>query len=90
MHFETLVFVCNLLTSVTGLIAAWYWYRSASVKYPIDDLKGTALIGGGVDVDMNPLLRAVLETARLNKCAASYTAGAAVLLAVSTFIGALR
>jgi hypothetical protein len=75
----------NLLAATTGVAAAFFWFRSAMVPYP-SNLRGTAPIGGLVNVNMNPLLEAVKRNGRLNKIAAALTGVAAGFGAVASFL----
>jgi hypothetical protein len=73
---------------VAALIAARYWYSSSTVV-PVDTL--AALYGGPGQAAMaavGGLFEAGLESARLNKIAAIWTAVAAVLGAASSVVSA--
>lgn len=80
-------FICNLASALVAFVAAVYWYRSARVRYP-GELLGSSLIGGTVFVYTEPLVQAALESGRLNKHAAGWSAGAALLIAASSVIEA--
>jgi hypothetical protein len=86
---QLIIFALNLLAAVSGLVAAWYWFRSANVRYP-SNLGGIAPIGGMVHVNTNPLLQAVQESGRLNKIAATFTGVAALLGAASLLLATVR
>ena len=74
--------ILNLLTAIAGAVAARYWYRSSKVPYP-DNLHSITPLGGPGIVIIEPLLKAVREGGRLNKIAASWSAVAAFLVALS-------
>jgi hypothetical protein len=74
--------ICEVLAAGASLVAAVYWYRSATVAYP-STLRGFAMVGGAVDIGVNPLLDAVRRGARLNKMAAAWSAVAAFMAAIS-------
>jgi hypothetical protein len=76
--------IFNLLIAVAGGCAAWYWYRSSKVPAP-SKLHGIAPIGGLVTVNTNPLLAAAQASGRLNAIAATWSAVAAFLVALSAF-----
>ncbi len=76
---------CNLATFAVSITASVYWYRSSRVPAP-RELHGSAMIGGRVDVNTNPLLEAAKESGRLNSIAAKLSAGAALLVALSTVL----
>ena len=80
---QLVIFVVNLFASVTGMVAAVYWFRSATMKYP-SDFVAIVPVGGVGRVNTKPLLEAMQESARLNKLAAIYTCAAAFLLALSS------
>lgn len=79
----TIIF--NLMAAVAGAGAAWYWFLSSTVAYP-PRLHGSALIGGQVNINMNPLLEAVQKNGRLNAIAARWSAAAAFFVASSAII----
>lgn len=79
-HLITTIF--NLLTAVAGGCAARYWYRSSKVLAP-SKLHGSSPIGGAVIVNTNPLLASAQESGRLNAIAATWSAVAAFLVALS-------
>lgn len=80
------IFVLNVFAAVASGIAAYWWYRSAQVDYP-PMLSGGSPHGAAF-VFTAPLVRAVDETSRRNKIAASWSAVVAVLLAVPAICGA--
>jgi hypothetical protein len=73
----------NLAAAVSGLIAAWFWYQSATINAP-SELRGSVGYGGPAIVDTGPLVAFAREVARLNKIAAGWTASAALLMALTT------
>ena len=72
----------NLMIGVAGGCAAWYWYRSSKVLAP-SKLHGIAPLGGLVTVNTKPLLAAAQQSGRLNAIAATWSAVAAFLVALS-------
>jgi hypothetical protein len=79
--------VCNALAAMAAAVAAFYWYRSSRVPQPTS-LRGTSTFGGMVRVNVNPLLDAARESARLNAIAAAWSAVTALFAAASAAIGA--
>jgi hypothetical protein len=75
---------------VTGLVAAWYWYKSSIVKVVP---KADGRFGGGMATATAPWLSGAMvafaEGARLNKNAALWTAASVVLAALSSITGTL-
>ena len=78
------IFIFSFLAAAAGMVAAVYWFLSATVTYP-STLHGGSLWGGTV-VNINPLLQAVQKNARLNKVAAFFTAVAALFTGVAAFL----
>jgi len=77
-----------ILALVTGLVAAFYWYRSSMITYP-SELNGITPLGGPTMVFASPLVTALQECGRLNKIAAGCSAAAAFFASVSSFAGSL-
>jgi hypothetical protein len=73
----------NFAAAVSGLGAAWFWWKSATIKAPTE-LRGSVAYGGPAIVNTEPLVRFTREAARLNKIAASWTAVAAFLSGLAT------
>lgn len=73
--------------AVTGLFAAWYWYRSSKVpiqpSWPIEPGDAQLSQTGWVAGTMNAFTKA----AKLNANAACLTAVSVVLFAASTLVG---
>jgi hypothetical protein len=82
---EFVTVIWNLMIAVAGALAAWYWYRSSKVRYP-DNLHSITPLGGAGLVLTEPWLKAVQEGGRLNKIAASWSAVAAFLGALSLLL----
>jgi hypothetical protein len=61
----------NFAAALAGLIAAWRWYQTTTIR-PL-----TELPYGGPTIDAGPLVAFIKEIARLNRRAASWTAFAA-------------
>jgi hypothetical protein len=78
-----------LLALVTGLIAAYYWYKASKVEIvPLwQKLHIMEPIGGGDSHWIVGILEAVGESCSLNKIAAVWTASSVFLSAVSAVIG---
>ena len=74
---------------ISGLIAAWYWYRSSivhiepswSMEPVIDDLKHSGWI--------TAIMKSASDAAYLNKRAAQWTALSVVLGGASSVVGAI-
>ena len=76
--------ILNLLAAASGLIAAWYWFWSATIKYP-NHLEGGWTFAGA-SISTSPLLEAVQESGRLNKIAAIFTGIAALFASIAAFL----
>jgi hypothetical protein len=64
----------NFAAALAGLIAAWRWYQTTTIRPP------TQLpYGGPTTIDTGPLVAFIKEIAWLNRRAASSTAFAALL-----------
>jgi hypothetical protein len=70
---------------LTGLLAAWYWYKSSAVKVAP---KADGRFGGGMATAPAPWLAGAMdaftEAARLNKNASLWTAASVVLAQLSS------
>ena len=78
-----------LAALASGLLAAWYWYRSTK-EVPVDTLR--ALYGGPEQSAMDGvsgLFETGLRAAKWNQKAAIWTAVTAVLSALSAAAGAV-
>lgn len=87
---EVLLAICGC---IAGLVSAWYWLKASSVsvepiwsKYRgvepgVHSLSQDGWIGG--------MLEATLESARLNKIAARWTAATVAFAAMGTLAGTL-
>jgi hypothetical protein len=62
----------NFAAALAGLIAAWRWYQTTTIR-PLTELP----YGGPRTIDAGPLVAFIKEIARLNRRAASWTAFAA-------------
>lgn len=69
-----LVTVLNFAAALAGLIAAWRWFQTTTIKPPSE-----LSFGGPTTVDTGPLVAFMEGIARLNRRAASWTAFAALL-----------
>jgi hypothetical protein len=74
-----LVTLLNFAAALAGLIAAWRWYQSTTIKPPTE-----LSLGGQASVDTGPLVAFVKEIGWLNRRAASWTAAAALLEGLAT------
>jgi hypothetical protein len=86
MHYWV-IFGLNVSPVLPALISAYYWWRSALVRYPLE-LRGITP-HGAASVDTRPLVNAALEAARFNKIAASFSALTAGLTAAAYITTAL-
>jgi hypothetical protein len=73
------VTLLNFAAALAGLIAAWRWYQSTTIKPPTE-----LSLGGQAFVDTAPLVAFVKEIGWLNRRAASWTAVAALLEGLAT------
>jgi len=77
-----------VLAFVTGMIAAWYWYRASSVPtdpgWYRDDRAEPAIHSLTQDAWITAMLQSASESARLNGIAARWTALTVVLTVIST------
>lgn len=69
----------NFAAAVAGLIAAWRWYQTTTIRPPTE-----LPYGGPTTIDTRPLVSFIKEIARLNRRAASWTAFAALLEGLAT------
>ncbi|HEY1536708.1 MAG TPA: hypothetical protein VGF76_21955, partial [Polyangiaceae bacterium] len=69
----------NFAAALAGLIAAWRWYQTTTIRPPTE-----LPYGGPTTVDAGPLVAFIKEIARLNRRAASWTAFAALLEGLAT------
>ncbi len=74
-----LVTVLNFAAALAGLIAAWRWFQTTTIKPPTE-----LSFGGPTTVDAAPLVAFVREIGRLNRRAASWTGAAALLEGLAT------
>jgi hypothetical protein len=63
----------NFAAALAGLIAAWRWYQTTTIRPPTE-----LPYGGPTTIDTGPLVAFIGEIARLNRRAASWTAFAAL------------
>ena len=66
--------VLNFASALAGLIAAWRWYQTTTIRPPTE-----LPYGSPTTIDTGPLVAFIKEIARLNRRAASWTAVAALL-----------
>ena len=69
----------NFAAALAGLIAAWRWYQTTTIRPPTE-----LPYGGSAAIDTAPLVTFIGEIARLNRRAASWTAFAALLEGLAT------
>jgi hypothetical protein len=69
----------NFAAALAGLIAAWRWYQTTTIRPPTE-----LPYGGPTTIDTGPLVAFIKEIARLNWRAASWTAFAALLEGLAT------
>jgi hypothetical protein len=69
----------NFAAALAGLIAAWRWYQTTTIRPPTE-----LPYGGPTAIDTGPLVAFIGEIARLNRRAASWTAFAALLEGLAT------
>ena len=74
-----LVTVLNFAAALAGLISAWRWFQTTTIKPPTE-----LSFGGPTTVDAAPLVAFVREIGRLNRRAASWTGAAALLEGLAT------
>jgi hypothetical protein len=96
MHYFSIA--AGVIAGVTGLIAAYWWYRSAKiVPVPAWAVPRTGVAGvfSGEPGDsqesdsgwLAALLVAAKDSANLNKCAALWTASSVLAGAIANFAG---
>jgi hypothetical protein len=73
----------NFAAALAGLIAAWRWYQTTTIRPPTE-----LPYGGPTTIDTGPLVAFIKEIARLNSRAASWTAFAALLEGLATTMSA--
>ena len=69
----------NFAAALAGLIAAWRWYQTTTIRPPTE-----LPYGRPTTIDTGPLVAFIKEIARLNRRAVSWTAFAALLEGVAT------
>jgi hypothetical protein len=93
MRLIRTAYICSaMMTAVCALVAAGYWYLSSrptpSVTNPpaasIDDVPALYILG--TQVDMYSVNQALAEVSHLNKCAAAWSAAAALCGAVTALL----
>ena len=78
--------VLAILAGLAGLIAAWYWHRSAQVEAPPFQKLASVMTGPDGETPINRWAR---ETAERNRVAALWTAASVILAAASSVVGAI-
>jgi hypothetical protein len=73
--------VLNFASALAGLIAAWRWYQTTTIRPPTE-----LPYGSPTTIDTGPLVAFIKEIARLNRRAASWTAFAALLEGLATIV----
>ncbi len=71
--------VLNFAAALAGLISAWRWFQTTTIKPPTE-----LSFGGLTTVDAAPLVAFVREIGQLNRLAASWTGVAALLEGLAT------
>jgi len=86
---QTVTLVLGLLTAVFSGIAAWYWYRS-SKQDPIYPEPTSASVSdnvpahlGDAEANIDAVRKAYNEASRFNKIASLWSAGAALIAALT-------
>jgi len=81
-------FVLAALSLVTGLVAAWYWYKSSIVSVePRIDRGPRGGMPGVVRAWLGGTIASVESSAALNKKASVWTAATVVLGTLGNFLG---
>jgi hypothetical protein len=94
MRLIHIAYICSaILTAASALVAAGYWYLSSRPQ-PSSSDSSTASVSDapelhilGAQVDIYSIQAALAESSRLNKCAAVWSALAALLGAVTSILG---
>jgi hypothetical protein len=81
---KQLVFVVAAISTVSGFVAAWFWYRSARIPAPDFERLGSFISNEGA---VAPLNQWAETTAWYNRYAAALTAIWVGSAAVATFLG---
>jgi len=86
----TLIIILTLSTLLTGVMSAFYWYKSSKVMVmPMEEMNGE-LQPLPIETNQTEWLRAVYlgiqKTGSLNKKASIYTASAVSLSVISTLV----
>lgn len=83
--------VCAAAAFITGMLAAWYWYRSSVIETEPLYLRLGQIepVGGSTNQWMLAILEAGQKSAALNKVAARLTAASVLLSAISTVLAAI-
>jgi len=74
--------ILNAVAFFSGLAGAYFWYRSATVKYP-NKLVGITPIGAPTMTNTAPLMEAFNKSADMNKWAAGFSAGSLLASAIA-------
>ena len=86
--------VLAMLAFVTGLIAAWYWYRASKITadpgWGHNGLVEPGNRSAAKDAWIAAMLKSASESARLNKIAALWTAMAVALTGISSIAAAFQ
>lgn len=77
-----------ILALVTGLVAAWYWYRASKITadpgWGPNGLAEPGVQSAARDAWIAAMLQSVSESARLNRIAALWTAVTVALAGISS------
>jgi hypothetical protein len=68
---------------ISALIAAWYWWKASRVTLPTPS---DTFSFGEPTFPLMATLHALIESSRLNKTAALWTGGAAILSAIASIL----
>ena len=71
--------VLNFASALAGLIAAWRWYQTTTIRPPTE-----LPYGSPTTIGTEPLVAFIKDVTRLNRRAASSTASAALLEGLGT------
>jgi hypothetical protein len=91
-EMKAFILICGFATLLTGLIAAWFWFKSSLVTIrPLSfQLTGPGRDQFNFEAWRKAVNRAFEQAGKLNTKAAAWTAGSVILGAITTFLGALQ
>jgi len=83
-----------ILAFVTGLVAAWYWYRASKITadpgWGPNGLAEPGVHSAAQDAWIAAMLQSASESARLNKIAALWTAVTVALTSISAIVASFQ